>query len=120
MFLNYRKKIASFPNSIAEHFKIWGNFTNFTVNMKTIYQILSLALVVLVFTTASGCKKRCGVCQKTITEISPAGTKVDTVHNIPACGRELDKMNGKIVRESVGNVEPKTVRITETRCGEKI
>jgi hypothetical protein len=88
--------------------------------MKTIYQILSLALVILLFASTTGCKKRCGVCQKTITEISPSGTKVDTVPNIPACGKELDQMNGKIVRESVGTVEPKTVRITETRCGEKI
>jgi hypothetical protein len=88
--------------------------------MKTIYSLLTLCIVLLLLTVTTACKKRCGVCQKTITEIAPNGTTVDTVHNIPLCGRELDKQNGKIVRENIGSVEPKTVRITETRCGEKI
>lgn len=88
--------------------------------MKTIYSLLTVCFLLVLGTGTTACKKRCGVCQKTITEIAPNGTTVDTLPNIPACGRELDEMNGKIVRENIGNVEPKTVRITETRCGEKI
>lgn len=88
--------------------------------MKTIYSLLAFCFLLVLLTGTTACKKRCGVCQKTITEIAPDGTTVDTVPNIPLCGRELDKQNGKIVRETIGSVEPKTVRITETRCGEKI
>lgn len=88
--------------------------------MKTIYSLLTICFLLVLLTGTTACKKRCGVCQKTITEIAPNGTTVDTVHNIPACGKELDKMNGKTVRENIGTAEPKTVRITETRCGEKI
>lgn len=88
--------------------------------MKAFFKLLILTAFLLTFSLSTACKKRCGVCQKTITEIAPSGTTTDTIHNIPACGRELDKMNGKTVRENIGTTEPKTVRITQTRCGEKL
>jgi hypothetical protein len=87
--------------------------------MRNLVHLILISGLMIAAGLASACQKRCGICQTTITEISASGTKVDTIPNVPVCGREYDKQNGKIVRETIGAKEPKTTRITETRCGEK-
>gem|GEM_PF-3845013 len=87
--------------------------------MRNLVHLILISSLMIAAGLASACQKRCGICQTTITEISASGTKVDTIPNVPVCGREYDKQNGKIVRETIGAKEPKTTRITETRCGEK-
>jgi hypothetical protein len=90
-----------------------------TMDMRNFVRLICICGLLFVMSLTTACQKRCGICQTTITEISASGTKVDTIPNVPVCGREYDKQNGKIVRETVGAKEPKTTRITETRCGEK-
>jgi len=67
----------------------------------------------------TGCKRNCGVCQKTITRTTQAGTTVQTLPNIPACGKDYDQMNGNVDREEYGNGASLEVVITETRCGRR-
>jgi len=87
--------------------------------MKMKYSFIIISALLILGSLNTACQKRCGICQTTVTNIAPSGTTVDTSANIPACGKEYDKMNGKIVREQIGSTNPKTTRITETRCGEK-